>query len=124
MVGTHHFRRRLADLPDQSPPLDFLGASLLMTTKPLPPPALPVALAARDLNGDRRVDLAAVCLQAGAVVILAGKGDGTFRPAGTHATGGNPSAIAAGDWNGDGAPDLAVANDRTMDISLLFGTPR
>lgn len=32
------FRRRLTDLPGESGALDFLGASPMMTTKPLPPP--------------------------------------------------------------------------------------
>lgn len=43
------FRRRLPDLPDESPPLDFLGASLLMSTKPLPPHAVPLARAENAL---------------------------------------------------------------------------
>lgn len=43
------FRRRLPDLPDESPALDFLGASLLMTTKPLPAPAAPLARAENAL---------------------------------------------------------------------------
>lgn len=43
------FRRRLPDLPDESPALDFLGASLLMTTKPLPAPAVPLARAENAL---------------------------------------------------------------------------
>ncbi|MBI1899123.1 MAG: FG-GAP repeat protein, partial [Acidobacteria bacterium] len=31
-----------------------------------------------------------------------------------------PSALAAGDFNGDGKPDLAVANRDSNDVSVLL----
>lgn len=57
------FRRRLPDLPNESPALDFLGASLLMTSKPLPAPAVPLARAENALlyarpNAMNRVTIA------------------------------------------------------------------
>ncbi len=67
------FRRRLADLPDQSPPLDFLGASLLMTTKPLPPPALPVARAENALLYSRPTALSRVSVVPRAIALSSGK---------------------------------------------------
>src|SRR5207237_417038 len=39
-----------------------------------------------------------------------GIGNGTFSAAVNSATGWSPGALAAGDFNGDGAPDLATAN--------------
>ena len=72
---------------------------------------------ARDLNGDGRLDLAAV-VGAGVSVLL-GNGDGTFQPATTFATGTGPAWLAAGDFNGDGKLDLATANE--FDLSILFG---
>ena len=45
------------------------------------------------------------------VSVLLGNGDGTFQPQVTYAVGSVPIAIVAGDFNGDGRLDLAVAND-------------
>ena len=42
--------------------------------------------------------------------VLLGNGDGTFQPQVTYAVGSDPDAIVAGDFNGDGQLDLAVAN--------------
>ena len=42
--------------------------------------------------------------------MLLGNGDGTFQPQVTYAVGGEPDAIVAGDFTGDGRLDLAVAN--------------
>uniref|UniRef100_UPI001C4DE521 FG-GAP repeat domain-containing protein n=1 Tax=Candidatus Entotheonella palauensis TaxID=93172 RepID=UPI001C4DE521 len=33
------------------------------------------------------------------------------------------SALAVADFNGDGIPDLATANRRTNDVSILLGQP-
>jgi FG-GAP-like repeat len=38
-----------------------------------------------------------------------------------HSAGTAPSALVAGDFNGDGRTDLAVANDGTIDVSVLLG---
>src|SRR5207245_9985782 len=44
------------------------------------------------------------------VSVLLGNGDGTFQPAQSFAAGFSPSSVVVGDFNGDGRPDLAVAN--------------
>jgi hypothetical protein len=78
--------------------------------------ALSVAVA--DVNGDGKPDLlvanlcvTSVCSSNGTVGVLLGNGDGTFRTAVTYGSGGyGPSAVAVADVNGDGKPDLLVAN--------------
>jgi hypothetical protein len=42
------------------------------------------------------------------VSILLGNGDGTFQPPLDYATGKEPSALAAADFNADGKLDLAI----------------
>ncbi|MGA9529991.1 MAG: FG-GAP-like repeat-containing protein [Terriglobales bacterium] len=81
-------------------------------------PQLSVAVA--DLNGDGKPDLVVTnqCLASecdftsdGEVSVLLGNGDGTFQTAVSYDTGGIDSvSVAIKDVNGDGVPDLVVAN--------------
>ncbi len=82
----------------------------------------PTSVAVADLNGDGKLDLVVAdycqtlnqygnCYGIGDVAVLLGNGDGTFRPAVTYSTGAyNANSVAVGDVNGDGIPDLVVAN--------------
>jgi VCBS repeat-containing protein len=45
----------------------------------------------------------------------------TFGPAANVATGDGPASVAVGDFNGDGNPDLAVANQLANTVSVLLG---
>jgi hypothetical protein len=77
---------------------------------------VPTGLTATDLNGDGKLDLAFVNTgQPGSSIdntasVLLGKGDGTFQPQQTFATGTFPVDLQVADFNGDGRPDLVVAN--------------
>ena len=66
-----------------------------------------------DLNGDGRVDLAANCFAKGetmgSVLILINLLDGRFGEPTGFTVGGYPIQMAAGDFTGDGRPDLAVS---------------
>jgi hypothetical protein len=57
----------------------------------------------------------------GLVGILLGAGNGALPQALTYAVGYQPYAVAVGDFNGDGKPDLAVANNVSDDVSILLG---
>ncbi len=76
------------------------------------------SLAVADVNGDHKLDVVIVNNSEyvknpadGSVGVLLGNGDGTFQPVATYDSGGNqPLSVAVADVNGDGSPDLLVAN--------------
>jgi hypothetical protein len=82
-----------------------------------------------DLNGDGTPDLVVAnwsvvggtCVS-GAVGVLLGKGDGTFRPPTTYCSGGdNSGSVAVADLNGDGKLDIVVANVNSGTVAVLLG---
>ena len=50
-----------------------------------------------------------------------GNGDGTFKAAINYAVGAGPAGEAIADFNGDGNPDVAVANVGDGTLSVLRG---
>ena len=78
----------------------------------------PVSVAVADANVDEKPDLLVAngCFgisncASGTVGVLVGNGDGTFQPVVTYDDGGLlPAAVAVADVNGDGKPDMLVAN--------------
>jgi len=87
------------------------------------------AIAAADLNNDGRLDLAvahsiacftAPCRVTTLMSIHLGRGDGTFEPARDIDVGRGMSRIAVGDFDRDGAKDLAVAGDSSR-LYRMYG---
>jgi hypothetical protein len=86
-----------------------------------------VSAAVADVNGDGNIDLivANECRQPnrhcafriGGITVLLGNGDGNFQAPLTFGTGGDyASSLAIADVNGDGRPDLVVADQGTNGI--------
>jgi hypothetical protein len=58
------------------------------------------------------------------VSVLLGNGDGSFQAARSFGASSFPYSVAVGDFNGDGALDLAVANATSNDVSVLINNTR
>jgi hypothetical protein len=90
----------------------------------------PTSVSAEDFNGDGKLDLAMLnsnfnMIDTPAVMILLGRGDGTFHSNPSYPTAGtNPHLIVSADFNADGVPDLAIADDGqsgTLSVLLASG---
>jgi hypothetical protein len=81
--------------------------------------AVPVALAAADVNGDGRPDLVTADPSGLDVSVLLGLVTGKFKAAKLFGAGKTPNSVAVADVNGDGLPDLVTASaDNTVNVLL------
>lgn len=103
------------------------GSFLAPVTYATPEGAIDVAVG--DLNGDGRPDLVVASLDpdfTGAVSVLlqnaAPAQAGTFAAATVYAGFGQPLSVAIADLNGDGHPDIAVADSTTATVLLQSAT--
>jgi len=86
----------------------------------------PQYVAVADLDGDGRPDLLLSSSSSENISIALGNGDGTFPTVGTYgaATNHPPRALAAGDLNSDGNPDVAITGGShgAGEVAVLLGT--
>jgi hypothetical protein len=85
----------------------------------------PASVAVGDFNGDGKQDLAVANLNSATVSVLLRKSDNTgFETKVGYRIGygveSQPAFVAVGDFNGDGRPDLAVANYNINNVSVLL----
>ena len=84
----------------------------------------PWGMSIGDLDGDGDADLVVANRVSGNISVLFNNGDGTFADQITFEVGGGdfaaPSSVALGDIDGDGDLDLASANIKSFNLSVLL----
>jgi hypothetical protein len=87
----------------------------------------PYSVSIEDMNGDGRSDLVVTNSNSSIVSVLLnttipGAAAPTFLDKKDFMTGSRPYSVSIGDFNGDGKPDLAVANYNVNTVSVLLNT--
>lgn len=84
----------------------------------------PTVVVTADVNNDGNPDLIVGNQpqnRPGSISVLLGRGDGTFGDANNFASGATVAFLAVADFNGDGNPDIAIANADPGAIWVLLG---
>ncbi len=86
------------------------------------PGAQPESVALADFNNDGKLDLAVGNYQSNTITVFPGDGRGAYDTLlGVHLNvGARPLSLLTGDFNGDGKPDLSLANSGSTTVSVLL----
>ena len=114
-VNTHSVGVLLGQAGGFAPPIIY-------PTGPVNNPS-PYGLALGDVNGDGRLDIVTANTGTSAVAVLTGRAGGSFATATLYpfVLGDSPYAVALGDINGDGRPDIVTANYYIHTTVVLLG---
>lgn len=101
------------------------GGTFASTSPPIAVGGRATHVAIANLDAGGRLDLAVANFTGDSVSIVLGNGNGTFQAALNLAAGIGSIARVVGvsDVNGDGRPDLFVANQNTGDVSVYLAIP-
>ena len=101
---------------------DGKGGFTQATRSPIAVGTNPSALVLGYFSSHSTLDIATANSGSNNVTVLLGQGDGTFiqTPGSPFAVGSSPQYIAAGDFNGDNAPDLVTANFQSNNATVLL----
>ncbi len=98
------------------------AGGLTLAAQPFPVGTAPLAVTIADLDGDGRKDIVTANINSNDVSVLLNGGGGNFSqaPGSPYQAGAKPVDLDVGDLNGDGRPDLGVADDAAGVVSVLL----